>query len=54
VLAARTRPALTLDPHEPRLRTLTRAALRADARAVALTRVPGLPPSTLVHPRYPD
>ncbi|MCW7942689.1 spermidine synthase [Streptomyces hygroscopicus] len=53
VLAARTRPDLTLDPGEPRLRTLTGASLRADARAAARTRVAGLLPSTLVHPRYP-
>ncbi|MEU8587066.1 polyamine aminopropyltransferase [Streptomyces sp. NPDC048664] len=54
VLAARARPVLTLDPHEPPSGTLSRAALRADARAAARTRVPGLPPSTLVHPRYLD
>lgn len=54
VLAGRTRPALTLDPRAPRLRTLTPASLRADAQAAARTRVPGLPPSTLVHPRYTD
>ena len=54
VLAARARPALTLDPRAPRLSTLTPASLRADARAAARTRVPGLAPSTLVHPRYPD
>ncbi|MGR6971756.1 polyamine aminopropyltransferase [Streptomyces cynarae] len=54
VLAARTRPTLTLDPRTPCLRTLTRAALRADARAAARTRVPGLLPSTLVHPRYQE
>jgi spermidine synthase len=52
VLAALTRPVLTLDPHEPRPRILTRASLLADARAAARARVPGLPPSTLVHPRY--
>ncbi|MER6122498.1 polyamine aminopropyltransferase [Streptomyces sp. NPDC001795] len=52
VLAARTRPALTLDPREPGLCMLTRAALRADARAAVRTRVRDLPPSTLVHPRY--
>ncbi|MYV49929.1 polyamine aminopropyltransferase [Streptomyces sp. SID2888] len=54
VLAARDRPALTLDPHGPRPRTLTPQSLRADARAAARTRVRGLKPSTLVHPRYPD
>ncbi|MFC3573692.1 polyamine aminopropyltransferase [Streptomyces yaanensis] len=52
VLAARNRPVLTLDPREPRPRTLTPASLRADARAAARTRVADLPPSTLVHPRY--
>ncbi|GAA3500485.1 polyamine aminopropyltransferase [Streptomyces prasinosporus] len=52
VLAARTRPGLRLDPAGPRPRTLTDASLAADARAAARTRVPGLPPSTLVHPRY--
>ncbi|MEV6004800.1 polyamine aminopropyltransferase [Streptomyces griseomycini] len=52
VLAARTGPALRLDPSGPRPRTLTDASLAADARAAARTRVPGLPPSTLVHPRY--
>ncbi|GAA3040779.1 polyamine aminopropyltransferase [Streptomyces glomeratus] len=52
VLAGRTRPALTLDPGVPYLPAMTRASLRADARAAARTRMPGLPPSTLVHPRY--
>ncbi|MDX6363298.1 polyamine aminopropyltransferase [Streptomyces sp. NPDC058274] len=53
VLAARSRPALLPDPGE-RPRGLTRAALTADAHAAAATRVTGLPPSTLVHPRYAD
>jgi spermidine synthase len=48
VLAARTRPPLRLDPGGPRPGTLTQQSLRAAAR----TRVPGLPPSTLMHPRY--
>jgi spermidine synthase len=52
VLAARTRPALRIDPRAPRPRTLTPAALAADARAAARTRIPDLPPSTLIHPRY--
>ena len=52
VLAARTRPSLTLDPVGPRPRTLTRATLRGDARAAERTRIRGLPVSTLVHPRY--
>lgn len=54
VLAALTRPVLTLNPHGPPLHTLTRASLRADERAAARTRVRDLPPSTLVHPRYRD
>ncbi|MEU6220592.1 polyamine aminopropyltransferase [Streptomyces sp. NPDC047022] len=54
VLAARSRPVLTLDPYELRSRTLTPASLRADERAAVRTWVPGLQPSTLVHPRYPD
>ncbi|MER6632111.1 polyamine aminopropyltransferase [Streptomyces sp. NPDC000987] len=52
VLAARTAPRLGLDPGAPRPRTLTPARLAADARAAARTRVGGLRPSTLVHPRY--
>ncbi|MEV5436606.1 polyamine aminopropyltransferase [Streptomyces sp. NPDC052682] len=52
VLACRTDPKLRLPPDGPRPRTLTGAALRAGARAAARTRVPGLAPSTLVHPRY--
>ncbi|MGI5456534.1 polyamine aminopropyltransferase [Streptomyces sp. CA-249302] len=50
--AAESRPQLGLDPYAPHLRTLTPAALAADARAAARTRLTGLPPSTLVHPRY--
>ncbi|MEU6573335.1 polyamine aminopropyltransferase [Streptomyces sp. NPDC046805] len=45
-------PLLHLDPREPRLCSLSRSALTADARAVARTRFAGLPPSTLAHPRY--
>ncbi|MEU6403821.1 polyamine aminopropyltransferase [Streptomyces sp. NPDC046985] len=52
VLASRTPPRLSLDPGAPRPRTLTPAALAEDARAAAATRVPDLPPSTLLHPRY--
>jgi spermidine synthase len=53
VLAGRGRcPALRLDPRGPRLRTLTEAGLRGDARAAERTRVGGVPASTLVHPRY--
>ena len=32
--------------------SVTQPALTADGRAVAATRIPGLPASTLVHPRY--
>ena len=52
VLAGRTRPALRLDPAAPRPRSLTREGLAGDRRAAARTRVTGLQPSTLVHPRY--
>ncbi|GGL89968.1 polyamine aminopropyltransferase 2 [Streptomyces fumigatiscleroticus] len=52
VLAARTRPPLRLAPRAPRPSTLTPDSLAADARAAVRTRVTGLPPSTLVHPRY--
>jgi spermidine synthase len=52
---SRTGVRLGLAPQAPRLRTLTRAGLAADARAASRTRVVGgLPPSTLVHPRYAD
>ncbi|MGW2046555.1 polyamine aminopropyltransferase [Streptomyces sp. NPDC001858] len=46
------RPVLSLDRHEHPLHTLTQAALTADARAVEQTRVTGVRPSTLIHPRY--
>ncbi|WP_149548112.1 polyamine aminopropyltransferase [Streptomyces marokkonensis] len=52
VLAARHAPGPRLDPSGPRPRTLTDASLAADVRAAGRTRVRGLPPSTLVHPRY--
>ncbi|MGC9497625.1 polyamine aminopropyltransferase [Streptomyces sp. WG7] len=52
LLAARTAPALRLEPTAPRPRTLTPRSLARDARAASRTRIPGLPPSTLVHPRY--
>ncbi|AVH57457.1 MULTISPECIES: polyamine aminopropyltransferase [Streptomyces] len=54
VLASRTGVRLGLPPHGPRPRTLTAEALAAAARETARTRVPDLPPSTLVHPRYAD
>ncbi|MFA3877430.1 polyamine aminopropyltransferase [Streptomyces sp. MMCC 100] len=52
LLAGRTLPVLRLDPVAPRPRTLTPGSLARDARDAARTRIPGLPPSTLVHPRY--
>ncbi|WP_399886854.1 polyamine aminopropyltransferase [Streptomyces sp. BBFR51] len=52
LLAARTPPALRLDPAAPRPHTLTPGSLAQDARAASRTRIDGLPPSTLVHPRY--
>ncbi|MFD5763991.1 spermidine synthase, partial [Streptomyces sp. NPDC127044] len=54
ILASATGTPLRLDPHGPRLRTLTQPSLAADAYAAWRTRVPGLAPSTLVHPRYAD
>ncbi|MFD4786313.1 polyamine aminopropyltransferase [Streptomyces sp. NPDC058459] len=45
-------PRPRLDPHGTRPRTLTGSDLGADVAAARLTRVPGLPPSTLAHPRY--
>ncbi|MFF4229038.1 polyamine aminopropyltransferase [Streptomyces sp. NPDC001820] len=47
-------PGLGLDPEAPRLRTLGPSALAAAARGAERTRLPALPPSTLVHPRYMD
>ncbi|WP_345044615.1 polyamine aminopropyltransferase [Streptomyces sannanensis] len=52
VLAARTPPRLDLGAGTRRPRLLTAAALRAGAADVERLRVTGLPPSTLVHPRY--
>lgn len=54
VLASRTGPVLRLDDGDRRLRTLTPRSLTADAWAAERTRIVGLPPSTLVHPRYAD
>ncbi|MCX5284602.1 polyamine aminopropyltransferase [Streptomyces sp. NBC_01281] len=55
VLAARSAEPLRLPASGPRLRTLTRAALAADARAADRSRPQRpLAPSTLVHPRYSD
>ncbi|MEW1549652.1 polyamine aminopropyltransferase [Streptomyces tsukubensis] len=47
-------PLLALGPDAPPLRSLTDVLLAADARDAERTRMAGLPPSTLVHPRYPD
>jgi spermidine synthase len=52
LLAARAAPSLRLAAHAPPARTLTQARLTAAADAASRTRLPGLPPSTLVHPRY--
>ncbi|MET7697108.1 polyamine aminopropyltransferase [Streptomyces sp. NPDC005485] len=54
LLAAATPPVLGLDPAAPPPRTLTRPGLNADVRAASRTRITGLAPSTLVHPRYAD
>ncbi|MFD6921110.1 polyamine aminopropyltransferase [Streptomyces sp. NPDC059944] len=55
VLAARSPAPLWLPASGPRLRTLTRATLAADARAADRCRPQRpLAPSTLVHPRYSD
>ncbi|MGW6396493.1 polyamine aminopropyltransferase [Streptomyces sp. NPDC055103] len=45
-------PLLGLAPDAPRLRSLAPGTLEAAARRAERTRVPELPPSTLVHPRY--
>jgi spermidine synthase len=52
-------PRLGLDPRAPELRSpapsvLAAGVLAAGARGAERTRLPGLPPSTLVHPRYTD
>ncbi|MGW2489377.1 polyamine aminopropyltransferase [Streptomyces sp. NPDC001606] len=47
-----TPPPLRLDPRGPRPRTLTQPSLTADGEAAQRTRIPDLPASTLVHPRY--
>lgn len=53
VLAARDQvPALRVDRDTPGLRSLSTGSLRDSARDAERTRVPGLPPSTLPHPRY--
>ncbi|MEU8764397.1 polyamine aminopropyltransferase [Streptomyces sp. NPDC048659] len=53
--AAPDRPPLALSPAAPRLRSLTTRSLTTAEARVERTRTPrdaGLPPSTLVHPRY--
>ncbi|MGW7050617.1 polyamine aminopropyltransferase [Streptomyces sp. NPDC054887] len=53
VLAARgTLPGLGLAADAPRLRSLSPAVLRAAQRSAEGTRLAGVRPSTLVHPRY--
>ncbi|MER6911263.1 polyamine aminopropyltransferase [Streptomyces sp. NPDC000594] len=47
-------PRLGLDPGAPELRSLGERGLADGARETARTRIPGLEPSTLVHPRYED
>jgi spermidine synthase len=49
VLASRARPHLRIPPGSPEV-----PSLQAGARAAERTRLSGLPPSTLVHPRYAD
>jgi spermidine synthase len=46
------RPKLGLAADAPSLRSVTATTLAAGARATERTRMAGLPPSTLVHPRY--
>ncbi|AXE78764.1 polyamine aminopropyltransferase [Streptomyces atratus] len=45
-------PVLRLAPGAPRLRSLTQASLMRAGREAESGRLRGLPPSTLVHPRY--
>jgi spermidine synthase len=52
ILAAAVPPALTLSPDAPALRSLTAPVLREGARSAEASRLPGVPASTLVHPRY--
>ncbi|WP_329196415.1 MULTISPECIES: polyamine aminopropyltransferase [unclassified Streptomyces] len=53
VLAARDAvPQLRVDLDTPELRSVSTPALQDGAREAERTRVPGLPPSTLPHPRY--
>lgn len=52
VLAARSPVGVRLAPHDPRPRSLTEEGLRAARRAAGRHREAGLPPSTLMRPRY--
>lgn len=54
LLAARHRPRFGLASDAPPLTGLTVAELQAGRRGAARARIPGLPASTLMHPRYPD
>ncbi|MFE3627788.1 polyamine aminopropyltransferase [Streptomyces goshikiensis] len=45
-------PPLRVDRNAPGLRSLSTGSLRDAARDAERTRIPGLPPSTLPHPRY--
>ncbi|MGW1379594.1 polyamine aminopropyltransferase [Streptomyces sp. NPDC002446] len=54
VLAARQPPPLALAPDAPPPEGLTAEELRAGRRGADRARIPGLPPSTLMHPRYRD
>ncbi|WP_260639513.1 polyamine aminopropyltransferase [Streptomyces angustmyceticus] len=54
VLAARHRPRFGLASDAPPPAGLTRAELQAGRRGEARDRMSGLPPSTLIHPRYLD
>ncbi|MFE0374647.1 polyamine aminopropyltransferase [Streptomyces inhibens] len=54
VLAARHRPWFGLAPDAPVLTGVTREALQDGRRGAARDRIPGLPASTLMHPRYLD
>lgn len=45
-------PRLRVDRDTPGLRSLSTRSLEDAARDAERTRMPGLPPSTLPHPRY--
>ncbi|MGW1025004.1 polyamine aminopropyltransferase [Streptomyces sp. NPDC002577] len=52
VLAGHERPEPALDPAGPSPGSISQAVLDAGARELGRSRIAGLPPSTLVHPRY--